>query len=208
LYGLRGRELSLRVDMLLGLVQLGDRRGDRVKDFSGGMKRRLNIAASLMHTPEILFCDEPTVGVDPQSRNAIFDVLEHLNAEGVTVIYTTHYMEEVTRLCRHVAIIDHGRLIAQGSQAELLALLPRQRCVSFPATDSTSGFAGGSAMRFGELRKSPNGSRHQLFPSEPFDAPSFFLSARNAGVEPWAFSFEQGTLEDVFLHLTGRSLRD
>lgn len=207
-YGLSGKELTTRIDSLLDLVQLQDRRKDRVKDFSGGMKRRLNIAASLMHQPEILYCDEPTVGVDPQSRNAIFDMLEHLNAGGMTVVYTTHYMEEVTRLCRRIAVIDHGKLIALGSLSELLALLPRQRCVTFPVDEATAAFAAGTAPRFGELKQGPGGHRHQLFAGEGFDAAAFFSAAQQAGLEPWTFNFEQGTLEDVFLHLTGRTLRD
>ena len=119
LYGLRGVELAGRIDELLEAIQLADRRRDIVKTFSGGMMRRLNLAAALLHRPKILLCDEPTVGVDPQSRNAIFDLLERLNREGLTVIYSTHYMEEAARLCSRIGIIDHGRVLALGTLDEL-----------------------------------------------------------------------------------------
>src|SRR5436190_1460714 len=112
LYGLRGAELRARIDEALTAVQLADRRHDQVKKFSGGMQRRLNLVAALLHRPKLLLCDEPTVGVDPQSRNAIFGFLEKLNREGLTIIYSTHYMEEATRLCSRIGIIDHARMLA------------------------------------------------------------------------------------------------
>jgi len=119
LYGLHGAVLRGRVDELLEAVQLSDRRAGVVKTFSGGMKRRLNLAAALLHRPRLLLCDEPTVGVDPQSRNAIFDLLAQLNREGLTVIYSTHYMEEAARLCSRIGIIDHGKMLALGTLDEL-----------------------------------------------------------------------------------------
>src|SRR5215211_5915403 len=120
LYGLRGAELRRRIDEALAAVQLTDRRRDLVKTYSGGMQRRLNLIAALLHRPKLLLCDEPTVGVDPQSRNAIFDFLERLNRDGLTVIYSTHYMEEATRLCSRIGIIDHGKLLALGTLDNLL----------------------------------------------------------------------------------------
>ncbi|HZZ59392.1 MAG TPA: ABC transporter ATP-binding protein [Opitutaceae bacterium] len=120
LQGLGGAELRERVAELLKAVQLEDRRHDVVKSYSGGMKRRLNLAAGLLHRPKLLLCDEPTVGVDPQSRNAIFELLERLNAGGMTIIYSTHYMEEASRLCSRIGIIDHGRMLALGSLDGLL----------------------------------------------------------------------------------------
>jgi ABC-2 type transport system ATP-binding protein len=120
LYGLHGSELRGRVDELLEAVKLSDRRKSIVKTFSGGMMRRLNLVAALLHRPKMLLCDEPTVGVDPQSRNAIFDLLERLNREGLTVIYSTHYMEEAARLCSRIGIIDHGQVLASGNLDSLL----------------------------------------------------------------------------------------
>jgi ABC-2 type transport system ATP-binding protein len=126
LYGIRGAEARRRCDEVLALVNLADRAGDKVSTFSGGMKRRLNIAAALMHDPQLLILDEPTVGVDPQSRNAIFDTLEQLKAMGRSLIYTSHYMEEVERLADHIVIIDHGRVLADESPAALFRRLPSQ----------------------------------------------------------------------------------
>ena len=120
IYGLKGKELHRRVDEVLDLVSLTDRAQEAVAKYSGGMKRRINIAAGLLHKPEILFLDEPTVGVDPQSRNAIFEGIESLNRDGMTIIYTTHYMEEAERLCHRVAIVDEGEIIGLDSPAALI----------------------------------------------------------------------------------------
>ena len=120
LYALDGAMLRARADAALQLVGLADRRGDRVKSFSGGMKRRLNIAGALLHDPDLILLDEPTVGVDPQSRNAIFDNLEQLKARGKTLLYTTHYMEEAERLCDRVLIMDHGHILADDTPTALM----------------------------------------------------------------------------------------
>src|SRR3954468_22437489 len=141
LYGLSGTLLRERIDEALEAVQLADRRHDLVKRFSGGMQRRLNLIAALLHRPKLLLCDEPTVGVDPQSRNAIFDFLERLNREGLTIVYSTHYMEEATRLCSRIGIIDHGKILALGKLEELLAQLPFVDAIGFPATPTTAAFA-------------------------------------------------------------------
>jgi ABC-2 type transport system ATP-binding protein len=124
LYGLKGRALNEAIERALHLVGLADRRRDKVSAYSGGMKRRLNLAAGLLHDPEILILDEPTVGVDPQSRNAIFDNLELLKSQGKALLYTTHYMEEVERLADRVVIIDRGRVIADDTLAGLKARAP------------------------------------------------------------------------------------
>jgi ABC-2 type transport system ATP-binding protein len=120
IYGLRGRELRQRVDEMLEMVGLSERARSAVKTYSGGMKRRLNIAAGLLHRPEVLFLDEPTVGVDPQSRNSIFEHVEKLNESGMTILYTTHYMEEAERLCDRVAIMDEGRIVALDAPRQLI----------------------------------------------------------------------------------------
>jgi ABC-2 type transport system ATP-binding protein len=120
IYGLRGRQLHTQVDQVLEMVGLSERGNESVSKFSGGMKRRVNIAAGLLHQPDILFLDEPTVGVDPQSRNAIFESIEKLNRSGTTIIYTTHYMEEAQRLCDRVAIVDHGQIIALDTPENLI----------------------------------------------------------------------------------------
>src|SRR5512147_3138459 len=123
IYGLKGTLLKQRVEDALKMVGLYDRRHEAIEKYSGGMKRRVNIAAGLLHQPEILFLDEPTVGVDPQSRNFIFDNVEELNRHGVTVLYTTHYMEEAERLCNRVAIIDQGKIVALDTPRALQATL-------------------------------------------------------------------------------------
>jgi ABC-2 type transport system ATP-binding protein len=121
--------LKKRIEEQLHAVELYERRKDKVKTFSGGMKRRLNIIASLLHDPKVLLCDEPTVGVDPQSRNAIFDFLTSLNKQGMTIIYTTHYMEEAERLCSRIGIIDHGKIIALGTLDKLLEKLSYEKSI-------------------------------------------------------------------------------
>ena len=124
LYGLSGNALAARIAAVLELTSLADRAGDPPSEFSGGMRRRLNIACALLHEPQILLLDEPTVGVDPQSRNAIFDTIEVLAGEGRTLVYTTHYMEEVEKLCDRIVIVDHGRVLANDTLAGLLASAP------------------------------------------------------------------------------------
>jgi ABC-2 type transport system ATP-binding protein len=124
LYGIEGRALENRIGAVLDVVRLADRAREAVESFSGGMKRRLNIAAALLHEPRVLLLDEPTVGIDPQSRNAIFDTLAELKARGLTLIYTTHYMEEAERLCDRIVIIDHGRVLADDTLDGLHARLP------------------------------------------------------------------------------------
>jgi len=119
LYKIPSKELKERIEIILELIGLSERKNDLVKTYSGGMKRRINIASAILHKPKILFMDEPTVGVDPQSRNRIFEIVENLNKEGMTIVYTTHYMEEVERLCSRIAIIDDGKIVAQGTQSEL-----------------------------------------------------------------------------------------
>jgi ABC-2 type transport system ATP-binding protein len=182
MYGLGGAALDERVRWCLDFVGLTDRKDDRAGGYSGGMKRRLNMAAAFIHDPDLLMLDEPTVGVDPQSRNKIFEIIEALHREGRTVIYTTHYMEEAERLCDRIAIVDHGKLLALGTLAELLAA------------------HGGPPT----LVVKSNGVEQRIQAADPL-AELNRIAAR-APID--AFQMERPTLEQVFLRLTGRSLRD
>jgi ABC-2 type transport system ATP-binding protein len=205
LYNLRGTELNQRVDETLGAVQLEDRRKDQVKNFSGGMQRRLNLAAALMHKPKVLLCDEPTVGVDPQSRNAIFDYLEHLNRDGLTIIYSTHYMEEATRLCSRIGIIDHGKILALGTLDELLTQLPFEEEIRFPATAQTSSLASQLAIQ-GTLVTIDD--THRFQPPHDYKLSTFYALTESLELPARLFTSQRPTLEALFLHLTGRTIRE
>ena len=205
LYGLRGADLRARIDAALEAVQLTDRRRDPKKTFSGGMQRRLNLAAALLHRPKLLLCDEPTVGVDPQSRNAIFEYLERLNREGLTIIYSTHYMEEATRLCSRIGIIDHGKLHALGTLDELLARLPFEEEIRFAATDATATLAAQLAAH-GELATADG--THRFRPRADLKLSEFFALAESHALPGRLFTSQRPTLEALFLHLTGRTLRE
>jgi len=205
LHGLRGALLKTRIDEGLAAVQLADRRRDQVKTFSGGMQRRLNLAATLLHRPKLLLCDEPTVGVDPQSRHAIFDFLEQLNRDGLTIIYSTHYMEEATRLCSRIGIIDHGRILALGSLDELLTRLPFEEEIRFPATPATSVLAAELAPA-GDINTTDG--VHRFRPRAGYPLSAFFGQTERHGLSPRLFASQRPTLEALFLHLTGRTLRE
>ncbi|MBK8727622.1 MAG: ABC transporter ATP-binding protein [Holophagaceae bacterium] len=209
LYGLKGAELDRAVDMALGLVGLADRQKDAVEAYSGGMKRRLNLAAALLHDPKLLILDEPTVGVDPQSRNAIFDNLEALKQRGLTLIYTTHYMEEAERLCDRLVIVDHGRVLKDGTLQSLYAELPAANLLEVeiegdgaPLCEGLRCVAGvaSAELRAGRLAV---GVDNLAMGSAAVLA---WLAAR--GVPVLHLASERATLEAVFLNLTGRSLRD
>jgi ABC-2 type transport system ATP-binding protein len=205
LHGLRGADLRSRIDNALEAVQLQDRRREPVKNFSGGMARRLNLVAALLHRPKLLLCDEPTVGVDPQSRNAIFEYLERLNREGLTIIYSTHYMEEATRLCSRIGVIDHGKLHALGTLDELLARLPFEEEIRFPATPVTAALIAPLRAQ-GELTTAD--SVHRFRPRADFKLSAFFALTESLGLPARLFTSQRPTLEAVFLHLTGRTLRE
>ncbi len=205
LYGLRGADLRARIDAALEAVQLTDRRRDPVKNFSGGMSRRLNLVAALLHRPKLLLCDEPTVGIDPQSRNAIFEYLERLNREGLTIIYSTHYMEEATRLCSRIGIIDHGKLHALGTLDELLMHLPFEEEIRFPANAATAPLAA-RLPAHGELASED--TTHRFRPRADFKLSAFFALAESLDLPARLFVSQRPTLEAVFLHLTGRTLRE
>jgi ABC-2 type transport system ATP-binding protein len=205
LYGLRGAELRARIDEALTAVGLTDRRSDLVQTYSGGMQRRLNLVAALLHRPKLLLCDEPTVGVDPQSRNAIFEFLQARNREGLTVIYSTHYMEEATRLCSRIGVIEHGRILALGTLDELLARLPFEEEIRFPAGEATAALAGTLAAH-GDLATVDGLHRFRPRPDYPLSA--FFTLTEAHRLPGRLFVSQRPTLEALFLHLTGRTLRE
>ena len=205
LYGLRGKVLHERIEQALAAVQLGDRRKDPVKAYSGGMQRRLNLAAALLHRPRLLLCDEPTVGVDPQSRNAIFEFLQGLNRDGMTVIYSTHYMEEATRLCSRIGIIDHGKILALGSLDELLDRLPFEEEIRFSAGAGTEALSR-SLQGNGEVAVQDGTCRFRPRPGYPLS--SFYALTEAHGLAPRLFTSQRPSLESLFLQLTGRVLRE
>jgi linearmycin/streptolysin S transport system ATP-binding protein len=210
LYGLSGRALSARIADVLELTSLTDRSGDPPSEFSGGMRRRLNIACALLHEPQILLLDEPTVGVDPQSRNAIFETIEALAGQGRTVVYTTHYMEEVERLCDRIVIVDHGRVLADDTLAGLLASAPvgNKLTLKYDAAPDSAALA--------EIKSLPGVIQVELVGSEVSVSATDLGTAAPRVLERLAargFSCQELTsrrtnLEDVFLGLTGRTLRD
>ena len=209
IYGLTGKLLKQRVDGALKMVGLYDRRHETVEKYSGGMKRRVNIAAGLLHRPEILFLDEPTVGVDPQSRNFIFDNVEELNRQGVTVLYTTHYMEEAERLCQRVAIIDQGKIVALDTPHALQAALGGGLIVAglpedVPATlaDDLRALPGvRGADRFDHQIKIKASNTQQTLP----DVINVF---NRLDINIRSLEILEPNLESVFLELTGKRLRD
>lgn len=208
LYGVEGMKLKERTEILLNAVGLLDRADHRAGTFSGGMKRRLNLAVAVIHSPRLLLLDEPTTGVDPQSRNLIFEIVRKLNAGGMTVIYTSHYMEEVQALCPRIAIMDRGQVIACDAISHLLKLRPSELKLKLDAPPPP-GFAD-------ELHTLP-GVASAVPTAEGFlltaDAlgpllPKLALLCVTHSVTPLAFETHESTLERVFLHLTGHALRD
>ena len=202
LYGLAGAALAERVDWALEVVGLRDRARDRAKTFSGGMKRRLNIAAGLVHRPALLVLDEPTVGVDPQSRNHIFECVKQLRADGATIIYTTHYMEEVEALCDRVAIVDAGAIVALGTVAELIAQ-HAGRGVELELEGDVEAAARAAAAH-GEVTR--DGHVLRVVPSAGLGAA--IAAGESAGARGARGASREATREAAFLALTGRALRD
>ena len=205
LYGLSGAVLRERVEEGLVAAQLQERRRDTVQTYSGGMRRRLNIIAAILHRPALLLCDEPTVGVDPQSRNAIFEFVQKLNADGMTIVYSTHYMEEATRLCSRIGIIDHGKLLALGTLDELLLNLPFTERMRIARNDETTAHLE-TLRAFGEITATDEA--YVLTPRAELRLSEFFATVEKLGLLSRFFSVTRPGLEDVFLHLTGKTLRD
>jgi ABC-2 type transport system ATP-binding protein len=209
LYGLSGALLQRRCDEVLALVNLQDRARDKPSTFSGGMKRRLNIAAALMHDPQLLILDEPTVGVDPQSRNAIFDTLETLKAQGRALIYTSHYMEEVERLADHIVIIDHGKVLADATPAELYRRLPAQAALRVELeAPLSSELAAALRSQPGVAAVEAAGAGLDIRLAHASDALGVMRWLAEAGCRALHFATARTSLEDIFLNLTGRLLRD
>jgi ABC-2 type transport system ATP-binding protein len=210
LYGLSGRTLAARIAAALELTSLSDRARDPPREFSGGMRRRLNIACALLHEPQILLLDEPTVGVDPQSRNAIFETIEVLAGEGRTLVYTTHYMEEVERLCDRVVIIDHGKVLADDTLAALLAGAPVANKLTLQYDLPPD------AAALEELARLPGVTRVDLAGTQlsvsatdlGTAAPRVLERLAARGFSCQELTSRRANLEDVFLALTGRTLRD
>jgi ABC-2 type transport system ATP-binding protein len=207
LYGVRGAELRRRADDVLATTGLADRADSRTDDFSGGMKRRLNLGIALMHRPRLLLLDEPTVGVDPQSRNHIFEEVRRLNRDGVTVVYTTHYMEEVQSLCRWVGIIDHGRLVACDALPDLLRRVRSViRCRVGAITPALrERLKGLPDVRLTE----PDGTQLELECGDVKAVlPRLLAALTEAQVELHGLETEEPNLERVFFDLTKKTLRD
>ena len=203
LYGLSGGQLESRTKWCLSFAGLEDRKNDRVKTFSGGMKRRLNIAAAMIHEPDILLLDEPTVGVDPQSRNHIFESIESLKSGGLTLIYTTHYMEEAQRLCDRVAVIDQGKLLALDTVDALI----ERHGGSSSVTMTVANPVGFSDMRSGLFDQfSVENNEIRFVSDKPFEAIAELSSSHGTQIQ--SLQLARSDLEGVFLNLTGRSLRD
>ncbi len=207
LYDIRGADLRRRVGAILKAIGLDDKADQRVRTFSGGMKRRLNLGIALIHGPRLLLLDEPTVGVDPQSRNHIFEEVRRLNGEGMTLVYTSHYMEEVQALCSRIGIMDCGRLAACDTLPRLLQLLPGT--IRFEVAERTP------ALRE-RLKQLPNASFREV-EGRPLELECGEAKAtvvelmrllRQTETELVSLDIEETNLERVFLHLTGRKLRD
>jgi lipooligosaccharide transport system ATP-binding protein len=203
-FGLSRSEVRRRADELLAFAQLTERRHDRVEPLSGGMKRRLTIARSLMNNPEVLLLDEPTTGLDPQARHVLWDRLFRLKREGVTLIVTTHYMDEAEQLCDRLVVMDHGRIVAEGSPRALIAEHSTREVVElrFDPDDQDRHVDAVSGV----------GSRLEVLPDRLLvyadDGDDALAMVHARGVQPLSSLVRRSTLEDVFLHLTGRSLVD
>jgi ABC-2 type transport system ATP-binding protein len=208
LYGMTGKLLSDRVDSLLEAVGLTNKADARVETFSGGMQRRMNLAAALVHQPKLLLLDEPTAGVDPQSRNHLFEEIRRCNQQGTTIIYTTHYMEEVEALCKTVAIMDHGKIVANDTLDRLLNHIPSRVTVTLAAASPT---LEAEISTLGDVKVDNQLDGLQLELESPAAESLLTRTIRamqRAKVEPVKVEASTPSLERVFLQLTGRALRD
>jgi ABC-2 type transport system ATP-binding protein len=209
MYGLRGTALKNRVDEVLETIGLTDRQKGRVGKFSGGMKRRVNIGVALLHKPRVIYMDEPTVGIDPQSRRSILDSVVSLKNQGMTVLYTTHYMEEAQELSDHIAIMDNGKVIAAGTPDELVKLVGQSDRITLTINSE-------SPRILEQWRATPgvqniseeDGKLTLLVDDSNRVLPRLFDAAAASGIRITSVEIQVPNLESVFLHLTGRALRD
>ncbi|MBN1920004.1 MAG: ABC transporter ATP-binding protein [Anaerolineae bacterium] len=209
MYGLRGTVLQRRVDEVLEIIDLADRQKGCVEKFSGGMKRRVNIGAALLHKPQVIIMDEPTVGIDPQSRRHILDNVKELNCQGMTVLYTTHYMEEAAELSDHIAIMDHGQVIACGTHDELIQLVGEQTRIDLTLNvDAERVLTAWQQVEGVSRASAQDGLVTVLVDDSNRVLPRLFEAATIAGARITGVDIREPNLEAVFLHLTGRALRD
>ncbi len=211
MYGLSGKSLASRVDEVLQQIDLVEKAKDRVKTYSGGMKRRVNIGVGLLHKPRLLFMDEPTVGIDPQSRRAILDTVKALNKQGMTVLYTTHYMEEAQELSDRVGIIDHGELIALGTQAELTQQVGQTDTLILHINENEDANALAQALKGMQDILEATATDHEISiitPQAGNVLAAVVSKANERGIKIRSLDIREPNLEAVFLHLTGRALRD
>jgi ABC-2 type transport system ATP-binding protein len=211
MYDLSGKALTARVDEVLEQIGLTDKANNRVKTYSGGMKRRVNIGVGLLHKPKLLFMDEPTVGIDPQSRRAILDTVKDLNKQGMTLLYTTHYMEEAEELSNRVGIIDHGELIAIGTQKELTRQVGESETLVLHVgeNDDPESLALALHSVAGVIKAEATDHEVSVICPEAEDVLAGVVTKANErGIRIRSIDIREPNLEAVFLHLTGRALRD
>jgi ABC-2 type transport system ATP-binding protein len=209
MYGLRGNALKTRVDEVLEVIGLSDRQKDKVGTFSGGMKRRVNIGAALLHKPAVIIMDEPTVGIDPQSRRHILDNVKLLNTQGMTVLYTTHYMEEAEELSHRIAIVDRGKVVAQGSYKELILLVGEQTRIDLMVNlDGDKVLSAWKQVDGVAQVDCTDGKLVLLVNDSNLVLPRLFDVTARLGGRITSVNIQEPNLEAVFLHLTGKALRD
>ena len=204
-FGLPRKLINERTDQLLDFVQLTERAGDQVDPLSGGMKRRLTIARSLINDPDILILDEPTTGLDPQARHVVWDRLFSLKQRGVTLILTTHYMDEAEQLCDRLVVMDHGKIAAEGTPRELIAQYSTAEVLELRFAPGAQEVAVEKIKDLSPERLEVTADRLLLYAA---DGDEFLARVHEAGIEPLTELVRRSTLEDVFLHLTGRTLVD
>ena len=207
LYKVPSPELIMCIDETISLLGLTDRKNDKVKTYSGGMKRRINIASALLHRPKVLFMDEPTVGIDPQSRNLIFEVVEKLHKEGMTIIYTTHYMEEAERLCDLIGIIDDGEIIAQGTLDELRTSYSMKESIVISFSNLSDERYKAIIKNWKDLQRFDD-TIHFYSMNIQGDLSKIILQCNVVGLDILHIDIRKINLETIFLSLTGKKLRD
>lgn len=207
LYSVSKSDLTKRAEETLKLFGLYDRKNDKVKTYSGGMKRRINIASALLHRPQVLFMDEPTVGIDPQSRNLIFEVVEKLHHDGMTIVYTTHYMEEAERFCNRIGIIDNGQIIAQGTLDELKSSSAMKETIVVSCRNLSNPMQEKIAAGWNDIKRIEN-SIHFYSSNVKNDLSGIIVKCNEAGLDVSNIDIQKVNLESIFLNLTGKQLRD